>query len=343
MRINWFTVVPPQQQPDGSLTAGLASVRYRVLAPIYALDRLGLGWGHKIITVPDGSTPPPDDEALDADLLVFSKSLVPANADLVRRAQARGVPVIFDICDNHYETRGLSEHYREMSGLADQMVCNTREMARVAEPFCTRPPVVIEDPFEGRRGAPAFAPGERLKVLWFGHRLNLDSLQAATGELVSWSRGRPVDVHVLTELNPQLVAACAKATAELGPAFSMSCEAWSQEAQRRALADCDLVVIPSLQTAAKQVKSANRVVETLWAGRPVVAHPVPAYQPFARWTPVTANLTRGLVWLEQNRAAVPGLIAEAQAYIEAHHAPDVLARQWEQVLRTTGALRVAAS
>ena len=51
----------------------------------------------------------------------------------------------------------------------------------------------------------------------------------------------------------------------------MRAEEWSLDAQWRRLRACDAVIIPSLQDSIKQVKSANRMVEALWAGRPAVA------------------------------------------------------------------------
>lgn len=332
MKVNWITITAPRPGTEGGLASDVASLRYRVLAPIRHLA--APGHAHTVIPV-NGKTGPASDAALDADLVVFSKSHAVWNAELARRAQARGVPVIFDVCDNHFDTAHHPEmgpHYREMAALADQVVCNTQAMALAAQPFCATPPVVIEDPYEGPRGAPAFAPGQPMKVLWFGHETNLDTLPAACNELTAWSRAQPVALHILTQINPTLEATCARATASLAPAFSMTCEAWSQEAQWRALADCDLVIIPSLPTEAKLVKSANRIVEALWAGRPAVAHALPAYEAFAAWTPVGESLTQGLAWLEQNRAAVPGLLTEAQAYIAARHAPAVLAEKWAQIM-----------
>jgi hypothetical protein len=331
MRINWITYGPAQRRVDGSITSRVASLRYRVLMPIRELSD---GYAHRLIPILPTTQPPPWDQALDADLLVFSKSFRPANAELARRAKAAGVRVIFDVCDNHYDHPRHGAHYREMSALADQVVCNSPEMAKVAGPHCAAPPVVIEDPFEGPRGEPRYAPGERLKLLWFGHPSNLDSIPQAVEELIAYAARRPLSMTLLTDSNAALEAGCERANTLFGPGFEMRLTPWSLDRQWQEIAACDAVVIPLSAAAGKQVKSANRMVEGLWGGRPVVAQPMPAYQPFAAWTPVRPTLAEGLEALEA-AADSPDLIRAAQDYIETHHAPAVLARRWRQVLQST--------
>jgi hypothetical protein len=328
MRISWVTYGTVAEGADGVAASALASIRYRVLSPIRRLPQ----HRHRVATITPETHPLPWDEVLDADRLIFSKSLAASNEALARRARALRVPVIFDVCDDHFASPDLGAHYRTMAALADQVICNTPEMARAAAPHAAAPPIVIEDPYEGPRGAPTFAPGARLDLLWFGHPLGLEALRASLGEVVDYAQDRPVSLTILTELNPALEAECARATASLAPNFRMSAQAWSLEAQWRALAACDAVLIP---TAGQPAKSANRMVEALWAGRPVVAQPLPAYAPFANWTPVGPSLAEGLRRLEADRAALPGRIAEAQAFIAGRYAPDVIARQWADVIAAT--------
>lgn len=329
MKVSWITIGGLVRQPDGSVTSNYASVRYRVMAPIRALP----GHQHMLTTALAATPTDTLSAAIQADVVIFSKSLLADNVGLAERARAAGTPVIFDVCDDHFSSDDLGAHYRAMAGLAHQVVCNTPQMAQAAAPHTGRPPVVVEDPYEGVRGEPRFAPGPTMKLLWFGHPLNLDSLQAALGDVAEFAERRPVAVTVLTQVNDRLLAVCQGATEALAPRFSMTARPWSIEAQREALAACDAVIIPSLPGAAKRAKSSNRMVEALWAGRPVVAQPIPAYEPFAAWMPVTASLKTGLADLLDREPQVPALIAQAQAHIAAHYAPEVIGRQWDAVLR----------
>jgi len=339
MRVVWITFGAPSHTPDGALTSTIASLRYRVLAPI--AEMAGEAWSHQVLPILAQTPEEERDAALRADVLIFSKSFLPANEALAAKAKALGIPVIFDVCDNHYQHPQYGQHYRTMSGLADQVACNTQEMARAAQPHCQAPPWVIEDPYEGVRGHAAFAPGERLKLLWFGHPTNLDSLQASLDDLVGYSARRPVLLSVLTEPSPALLQASDQLNSRFGSHFAMDIRPWSLEAQWRELAACDAVIIPSLQTDAKRVKSANRMVEGLWAGKPVVAQPMPAYAPFAAWTPIRETLSQGLDALAANPEGVPALVSQAQDHIANAYASAVLGRKWRGLIQTQCARRVA--
>jgi hypothetical protein len=298
---------------------------------------------HRIAPIGPGSSEADRDAAVQgSDVVVFSKSFSPSNEDLARRARSAGAAIIFDVCDNHYEHPQYGAHFQAMSALADQVVCNTPEMASAAFPHSTRGPVVIEDAFEGPRGDPTFAPGEPCKLLWFGHPVNLDSLQEAMPDLLAFADRRALQLTVLTQPTPQLLQAAEQINGERPGRFAMTVTPWSLEAQWSQLASCDVVVIPTLRNAQKDVKSANRMVEALWAGKPVAAQPLPSYLPFGDWTPVRPTLSEGLDWLCANAARVPGLVAQAQEYIAETFDPARLGRRWEEVIRARHAGRTGA-
>jgi hypothetical protein len=202
MEVSWITFGSPVRRADGSITSDLASLRYRVLSPIRELNRAP--YGHQLTAISEKTSDDLKEKALRADVVVFSKSFLPANEALAERARSRGVRVIFDVCDNHFQHPAFGPHYRRMSALADQVVCNTLEMAKVARAYCAGEPVVIADPYEGPRGAAAFAPDGPLRLLWFGHPSNLDSLQEGLGDLIAYSASQPVALTVLTHLTAYL-------------------------------------------------------------------------------------------------------------------------------------------
>ncbi len=194
--------------------------------------------------------------------------------------------------------------------------------------------MVIDDPYEGARRPARFDPGQRLCLLWFGSPLNLESLNASFADLVGLSTRLPLSLTLLTQQSVKLAEDCARFSERFGPAFAVSSSTWSLTAQEQALAACDAVIIPTLPTPKYAAKSANRMVEALWAGRPAVAQPIPAYAPFADWTPVTSTLSDGIMRLLNDGSAVAERIETAQAYIAAHHAPAVLGDQWRQTIET---------
>ena len=340
MDVSWITFGSAVRKADGSITSDLASLRYRVLSPIRELNRAP--YRHQLTAISEKTHDDLKEKALRADVVVFSKSFLPSNEALAERAKALGARVIFDVCDNHYQHPSYGAHYQRMSALADQVVCNTLEMAKAARPYSTGEPIVIADPYEGPRGSAAFSPAGPLRLLWFGHPSNLDSLEAALGDLIDYSSSQPIALTVLTQLTDAIENGCRGVSARHDGRFVMSAKPWSMEAQWRELAACDAVIIPSRDVPEKRVKSANRMIEGLWAGRPVVAQPLPAYLDFDRWAPTRPTLSEGCRWLVSNRASVPGLISQAQIYIEERHAPAVLADRWAAVFESQYAGGAAA-
>lgn len=330
MRISWITIDRAYRRADGAASSDLASIRYRVLSPIQAMA--GRGQQHRVIQMVSAEAQDVSDRAVQADVLIFSKSLLGENEDLAARAQRLGIPVVFDICDNHFGDPNLGGHYRRMIGLADLVICNTAEMARAARDQGAPDTLVIEDPFEGPKGVPGALAGDPMRLLWFGHRTNLDSLRGAVRDLYAYAGRRRISLTVLTELSDEVLAYCAPIQAAVAGRFEFRLAPWSLDAQWAALAACDAVIIPCLQTEAKRVKSANRMIEALWAGRPVAAQPMPAYAPFAEWAAVRDTLSEGLEQLVKDREALPGVISAAQRHIVARYSPAVIGQAWAEAI-----------
>jgi SAM-dependent methyltransferase len=104
------------------------------------------------------------------------------------------------------------------------------------------------------------------------------------------------------------------------------------EATWKALHDSDLAWIPVDETDQKAVKSPNRLLETLWAGRFVVADPVPAYLPFADLVPIGQGLETGVTQALADPDAVVKRIGEAQRRIARDHSAFACGRRWATAL-----------
>ena len=319
----------PRRGDDGKLTGDMASLRYRVLAPIAGMDNTGLQ--HRIFPTHADTDADTIQRALDADVMVFCKAFIPRHEQLLRMAAAQGVKTIFDICDNLYPHPTIGPVCAAMSNLADQVVCNTPQMAEIASRYSRRAAAVVDDPFEGQRGEPRTVATIE-KLLWFGHRSNLSSIENCLDDLSQHSKRRPLELTLLTNEDQDFRSVIDKANARYGPKLSLKLKPWSLENLWSELSACDAVIVPGTLNDRTRTKSANRTVEALWAGRPVVAQPMPAVDKYAVWTPVSPSIAAGLAELEARPAFYADQLRAAQDYIERHNSPRVIAAEWKTLI-----------
>ena len=332
MKILFATFAPFAQGAAGP-TSELASARYRVLIPAHGLARLG----HQVqlASLPAGGWPKAVVDA-DCDVLVISKSFHAENEALARAMKGRGKRVVVDLCDDHFAHPRFGPHLRALVDLADQVVAATPAMAESIRRNTGRDALVVTDPVEGPRGAPRFAPKfPVLRVVWFGHPSNAGGVAEKSAELARLAAAQPVQLLLVTASFPQLPNILASLNALAPGRLAVQAVAWSTDATWRALDEADLAWIPVASAGDRAMKSPNRLLESLWAGRLVVADEVPSYAPFADVTPVGVPLADAVHAALADPAAVEAKIAAAQRRIAATHSPYECARAWARALGDT--------
>lgn len=330
MNLTWI-VFSPLKKLGTQLFSPLASVRYRSLIPARELAQR-----HNIQIIP--FLPPSTVNELlpllkNADAVIFSKSVHPATQQLAFQIKQLGIRLYFDICDHHFEHPEYANYYQEMTEIADKIIVNTPYMADIVTHYTNRQTTVIADPYEGPRGLPHFLPGKtKLRLLWFGHPVNLDTLTNFIPQLLNFAQTIPLELHLVSMFTPQFERIYFELQQQVGKNLSLRFSPWSLTATWNALHATDIVIIPSLPTEQKRPKSANRLIESIQAGRFVVAYPLPAYQPFAQWVWVNDQLITGIEWALQHPQQVIQQLTQAQSILEFSFSPVSIARQWEQVL-----------
>lgn len=369
MKCTWIYYNDCITSRGGRLHSDVASVRYRLLIPMQALRQFGHET-HLVNLSPDAAFEAPP--ALAGDVVVLSKIFVPSmdafpavsalSLDVMRAAKARRQRVIADMSDHHFDHPVYGAYFRTLVQEADLVVASTPAMADIVRGHTDRPVQVIGDPYEGVRQSARFAvptrrggrlltqalralmragrAPQRLKLLWFGHGTNLDTLVDLVPSLLQLTERYAVELHVVTASKTDADALCRRLDTSYAPVFRVRFSEWSVEKTQEALRDCDIVVIPSrTEDAAKAVKSSNRMIESLWAGRYVCAHPVPSYREFENYAYVGDDIVTGIKRTLEAPRRARRMIAEGQRHIEAHYAPTLIGRQWEEAL--TGAARSA--
>jgi hypothetical protein len=196
---------------------------------------------------------------------------------------------------------------------------------------------VIEDPYESSTAAtPRFAPAATLRLAWFGVfgeplRPYIETQFAAIARRLA---PRAVELAFVTSAHAApLVLDMADALSALSPSFRLRHVEWSLDAARRSIEDADIVVLPQdAGSAWGRVKSHNRLVETIRAGRLAVASPIPAYLELAEFAWVGEDLAAGIEWALAHPTVAEGRIVAGQAYVANRFAPERIGALWARAL-----------
>lgn len=250
--------------------------------------------------------------------------------------------VVADLCDDLAAAGQMfNEPYLERFQRRLLQVCmltvSTNALAERLRPIAKCGVYVVEDPYESAvAGTPRFAPGPTLRLLWFGV-FGAPLRPFVENQLIAVARGvgdRAVEMVFLTNASrAALVGEMAQAIARVNPKFSLRFEPWSLARTAQAMEACDIATLPQdTESPWGRVKSHNRLVETIRAGRFAVASPIPAYQELRSYAWIESDLAAGIVWALDHPAEVIKRIAAGQEHVSQRFSPHRIGRRWEEVL-----------
>lgn len=341
------------------MTSFGASVRLGSLAPTRALMRLGYD-ARTFSTGVDlaGATR----AAASAKRVIFGEMFPGqggwAGTAATYRQILAAIPeprasVVFSIADDHFDDAHFRDFYA--AALPDCLAVTTvsERLAATLRQFTSRPVHVAPEPSEGERGAPqtfvARKPPAplawlarriglssdlwRVRLLWFGYPANLPPLLELIPALESLARRHPLMLTCVTSPVAEMTALMSPARTQESSALRVQFIPWSPLGLPAIIGANDMVLIPSAyRDPVRQAKSPNRLVSGLHGGRFVVAHPLPAYAPYAAFAWIGEDLCQGIEWAIQHPREVVERIARGQAYIDEKHSAEAVARFWLDVL-----------
>lgn len=326
MKITWINPAPIVVA-NGTKTSDRVCVRLRSIMPGEELARRG----HDVEQVFFRELPTRLRERhfFSRDVFVFGKAFAdfsPFIHDIRANSRAK---VVIDICDNVFAPPedGLKLFYKAMLPRADAVITSS-EILSDALREKIRPGVElfsVPDAVEGQRIDPIFEPSARsIRLLWFGYANNLPLLRNELQNLSKLTQVVEVRLSVVSSWPPH---------ATLPPLIGgihMRYPQWSPKVMNDELKACDFVVVPSDEAPARRTKSANRIVTGIWAGKFVVAYPVPSYRSFAPFARVDRDLVASIRWALKRREVVRQRILAGQRFIEKHYAIELIADAWER-------------
>ncbi len=319
----------------------LASTRLRVAIPASVLS--ARGHGTRIFSPALNQESVRNFSGTDIDIAVFSKLSNPDIAAFRKRAalwlelanalKQAGVGIVADVCDNHFgDFHG--DYLRTLCATADVITVNSSTMADIVRQQTGRTASVCTDPVEGMRRPPRFEQSTKLRVLWFGHQSNLKYCANALPGFLRLVDHFDIELHLVTAARHGAEDVCAHVTRQLAPRAIAHFTPWNLEAMPSAFEQCDVVIIPGpSEYQAKVARSANRIIESLWAGRIAIAHPIASYQEFSGFSYLGGELEREVMRAIEHRDETIRRIELGQVYIEARYTPEKIADQWESALK----------
>lgn len=286
MRI-WCVLSPPLGKLDGKLFSPLASIRLRCLEIAPALAATGHSIKLVLATELKEQMNVPTSDA--CDLLIIYKVLSDISEE-VRQIRECNVPVILDVTEHIFDNEISGPFYVKMLPHADLVTVSSRKLKDLVSALVKKPVAFIPDSVEG--------PGSKLRpekptgalnLLWFGRSSSATPLYQF---LARWERvsGHPrIKLHIVSDIQnltmPEAQSGVEIRLFEWSPSTVDTCLSWSHA-----------VLFPSGDEEVTQLKSANRVQQTLWNSRLPVGDMIESYQDFAGFAlfgqPISQNLHR---------------------------------------------------
>jgi len=196
---------------------------------------------------------------------------------------------------------------------------------------------VIEDPYEREVASPArFAPARVVRLAWFGvfGPPLRPFIEAQFSGIARRLAPRPLEISFVTDAAQEgLVAQMAAALRAIHSVCNLRFVSWSLDAVGQEVTKADLVVLP--QDAGSEwgrVKSHNRLVEALRAGRFAAVSPIPSYRELEEWAWVGEDLADGVEWALAHPAEVVQRITGGQALVEQRFSPERIGGLWANLL-----------
>ncbi|MFM8900433.1 MAG: hypothetical protein ACKOF9_10875 [Burkholderiales bacterium] len=358
MLIHWIVDGVTGNWTDG-WSSVLASNRYRAIFPAAALKALG----HEIVFLSTEKwiwsrycNPKPSVIVIgkllpshnDSGRFKYLSEQIKKNAEEALQA---GVLLIADFNDDHFDHPLLGNHWCEMARIAQVCTAGTPSLAQRVREFTNSDIVIVDDPLGNKKNEPMifkrdgllirqlyrFLPGQAgncLRFVWYGNVVNWGPMQRWAQALAPLKDSCPFSIKIVTREDDKVDRFIDEFNRLYSPRATMEFISWSEDAQQKAVLDSHIVLIPSDSNDPKKlVKTSNRLVDGLNAGRYVIASELPAYQGYSNYVALTENPLAAVENYLETGERVLSMIAAGQAVVQHQCGPHAIAKQWEAVFQ----------
>lgn len=358
MKIAWI-VDALEYDAAGSPTSSLASYRYRVLFPATALRNLGHAVDVLAVSELPSYQKQPDAIIVGKHLRGPSQSKFNLESSqilsFVERHQRGGTPILADFNDDHFDDPVSGGYWKALLKMCDIAVCGSMQMQVRAAEMGAKNSIVIGDCLGSRFAAPRvygprqkssimqaairriapkfLAQSETLKLIWYGHPSNWPPMKQLLVKMCNAPWTHKTLIRILTSRHPEILTDIAKITEAAPHNLGIEFIEWSEEETQFAIEDSHVVLIPSTPNDSRaKVKTANRLIDGLHAGKFVIASPIDSYNQFQDFCWIGENLIEGLTYYLNHPIEARQKIAAGQEFVREKFSHDAIARLWEAAI-----------
>ncbi len=252
--------------------------------------------------------------------------------DILTHFKSNGTKIIVDFCDYTLSNKDhRAPFYKKMIEMSDSIVgSNEKLLSQIKDHDMGKKCVFIPDPVEGTKNKPNVRISNTCNLLWFGHGKNIITIFEAIKSFTQGDHDFAINLKIVSKLpkKERLYIKSMRNTLK-SDRFTMEFVEWSsQETVFHALSLCDAVIIPQIRNAPNKLASANRLAETLWAGRFPIAYPIPSYGEFKEAAWLGEDMLSGVRWYKEHPQEALAKIAHGQEQVSAMLSPEAVGRQW---------------
>lgn len=301
-----------------------ASRRFRAIVPLK-----GMRTEDKIISNLD--------DVKTGEIIVVAKKIKYNEVLYLKNIEAK---IVLDICDSKFRKSGVSENMINICNMVNLITTTNEFLAKEIKTYTGKDAYIIDDPTERKKLDPFFPDlkiherkrRDTIKLFYYGSEKNFACLKFK--KIID-------DIKKISNFNVFInimIDRPKKYIDELKDYIDnniIKIYDFDYFEQERLIKDSDIILLPiNSKDFNKDLiyqKSPNRVVDAIQMGKIVITNSgVGSYEKFkdfVYWNE-NHNYEEAINWILNNKEQVIKKITEGQKYIDQHHTPEIIGRQW---------------
>ena len=263
-------------------------------------------------------------------LIIINKAFHDNVVNLARSAKELNIKVIsifddmsFDYSNTIFVNR--LETNLALAKLSDVIVVKTKKAASVLYDNIGFKAKIVQDPIRFPTSKPLSKIRYPLEVSWFGMHTNHDTLKATLDEMINLNQD--VNLKIITNHLDDIKKMLSKTDYKT---IKINFIEWTFSMYEEVI-NTDIVILPYPNDKTRDVKSSNRIVDSLNLGRCVVISDAKQFEEFRNYC-FFGNISNGLQFvLENNDIAIEKTI-KGQKYVKENYSLEAVSKLWKKII-----------